>query len=150
MNIRNEIDKLVSDPELSSEEIAESVLKRCSKRDFVPILMREIEDARRRHVRRIEIEVLSAPRAELNGRARAVHLEDLAEILDQPYRIGDGNGARLFRMMTREEHVARLTMLRGLIAGAERSLRAHEQAIELIDRHGVSCLDELDRRAIAA
>lgn len=127
------------------ERIAELFIQSCRKADLVPLLVEEVKWLERAGVRLAEISVLSAsvpvrPTQTL-GTIRS-GLGDLAALLDEPYRIGDGV-VRRFGALTVEEHRTRILMLEANIAGLARDVAIHQQAIDFCEQHGVSSLDEI-------
>lgn len=142
MNLRAEIRKFADahDGRLP-EELAEMFLRTCEKGDLLPLVCDEFKRNERTNVRLAEIESLRG----LERRTLvsvSVALEEFADLLDKPYRIGDGH-ARLFGKLTAEEHRVRIEMLRMQLSGLERDIELHESAIALLEEQGVSCLDDI-------
>lgn len=73
-------------------------------------------------------------------------LERRTDRLARWFPVGDGR--RVFwGEATVNDHRDRIRFLRDHIAGVERTISEHEEAILLIESHGVSCLNEIEGAA---
>ena len=150
MTLRERMRAFVSKREGSPEQLAVAFLRTVTKADLEPLLVEEFKWLERTHVRMAEISLLrSAPRTLHTAERTRGLLADLAPLLDKPYRIGDGR-ARRFGELTSEEHLVRIEMLRANINGMQRDIALHERALQLIEQHAVSCLDEIGACEVAA
>lgn len=145
MNLRAEISLFIEAHEgREPEHLAEMFIRGCSADDLLPLLIDAFKQAVRANVRMEEIDILrqSAPTALRTSESVRAALDDLAPLLDLPYRIGDGTPRR-FGAMTVDEHRTRMVMLSSQINGLQRDVGLHEHAVYVIEQNGVSCLDEL-------
>lgn len=133
------------------DELATAFLSTVTKAELQPLLVEEFKWIERNRVRLAEIALLrsSSPRSLHTAERTSGVLADLAPLLDKPYRIGDGH-ARRFGELTTEEHRVRIEMLRANINGMQRDIALHERALQLIEQHAVSCLDEIGMAGLAA
>lgn len=125
-------------------QLAEQFARGCAKTDLLPLVAEKFWTLIRADVRLDEFETFraSADRPSLARARNEITLADLAPLLDEPYRVGDGK-TRRFRHMTAIEHQTRIALLHGQMTGLQRAIEVHEAALSLIATHGVACLDDI-------
>lgn len=133
----------------SDSEAAVEFLRRAGVRAVgsVELLMPLIEDGvaheRRNATREVERSALHS------GSARRVigdvidSVNDRKRLLDASFALGDGRIVR-WGEATIADHQARIELLARMRAGLTETMGQHEQAIALIESHGVTCLDEIE------
>lgn len=151
MNLRAEIRSFLDAHEgREPEELAAMFVRGCDKDDLLPLVVEAFKWQVRDMVRLAEVEALDAlaPVRQLPS-VTATALGELADLLDQPYRIGDGQPRR-FGAMTTAEHETRVAMLAGQISGLQRDVELHRRAIAAIEESGATCLDDVASRIAKA
>lgn len=148
MNLRSEIRNFANAHEgRAPEDLAAMFIQGCHPGDLLPLVVEAFKWEIRAAVRAAEVAALSAlPVAGRPEFRRAGLDDDLRELLDRPYRIGDGHQRR-FGAMTPDEHLTRIAMLESNIAGLQRDIDLHRRAVATCAEYGIACLDELAIKA---
>lgn len=129
--------------------LATQFIRGCDKEDLLPLLANEFWRLIRSDVRSAEVRALTGGQAKPRI-VEAATLGELAELLDKPYRIGDGTPSQRFRDMTIADHKNRIEMLNANIEGMKRSRDLHLEAIRILTKHGADTLAELENQEVAA
>lgn len=135
---------LESAPDAIDESVAEAVLDKiqvrgAAKRLLTPIVANHVADRRRAEVHVIE-------RATRRGGVAVDALDARKRLLDQRFALGDGTFV-LWGDATEEQHLQRIGFLTTSVVGLQRTIGLHEDAVEQIRTHGVSCLREIEEAA---
>lgn len=154
MTLQSEMVVYLGDhPDLDATHLADGFLKSKTKAALVPLLAEEFDHLSRRKVRLVEALALGsgsagAPRRVTTADAVRTALGGLVELLDQPYRVGDGH-TRRGGEMTERDWLTRKAMLMAQRQGIERAVAVCDQAIEAIRRAGVETLGQIKPDGLA-
>lgn len=147
MNIYERINKeCVAARDADATEIAERILRMCSKADLEPLLLSAIETAQRGYVRSEEVKFLStlmdAMKPSLLPSVPKYDPSEFLPLLKRRIALGDGT-ATTWGLATLADHQARLAMLMAQRNGLTETIRRHEEAIRILEESGARCLAEL-------
>lgn len=154
MNLRTEMLKhLRAHDGCNAEVLAEGFLRTHTKAALAPMLAEEFDHLSRERVRSVEVQMMSSVAASrgvlVTAESVRGKLGDLGVILDESYRIGDGE-ARRAGAMTERDWLTRKAMLSSQRDGIDRAIAVCDMALEAIRRAGVRTLDEIQPAAVAA
>lgn len=142
--VREVISEIVAaNPNGSIHDLALIVYDKVTKAEMLPLLEDAVLFARRNRTRATEHRITTGFLRQFGSSLPTVDAPDMQvafrRLLHQSVRLGDGQETT-WGKATVEEHLQRLEMLRAKRAGLDRTIRFHEQAVELLESTGASCL----------
>lgn len=151
MTIREELEKaLLAMPDATDNDLARSLMRRLKPELLLPLLEAEIARLRRSDVRRVEQEAFAElfQKARIKAATPDPEFENYKVLFREKFALGD-NTETLWATATIQQHVQRIEMLKKMRNGLDATIARHQTAIALIEKHGVTCLAEIDEHAAA-
>lgn len=147
-------DAIIENPKKSDYEIAVILYRKLKKSEVLKIIEECVRNSRRMEVRENEKRTFDKIVEKFEG--RSFDIEDdgmvascgMVELLKEKFRTW-GEESVEWGKATVEQHQAYIDMIRSQIIGAERTVRFHEKAIQEIQKHHVTCLNEIPKKELA-
>lgn len=145
------IEAVERQPYGDTEAIASAIYKDCTKRDLFPLLVDEVRHRQRAAGRAIEEKQIEAflEKHRASGTLTPIvpaadeSVAFLFSTLDQTFRLGDGTPPVSWGAATLDQHRQRAALLTRMRNGLNASIGRHEAAIDLLERTGVACLNDV-------
>lgn len=141
MTIREAVEK---HPKANPETIAKMIWREKSPAVILPLIVRAVDQEQRQLTHRQELVYLRPFLNSLNGEVTqgAIELsEKIVAAFRSPISLGNGIDQELWGL-TREEHLARIEMLRKQSDGINETIAMHAKCIEIIDQTGAVTVEE--------
>lgn len=137
-----------ADPFGAADDLARRLMASVRKDDLLPLLVREIAHAQRHQNRWAERSAFSERFAASvsalpeTSEIAAASLDDFKALYETPFKLGDGTSVT-WGAATVEQHEIRLSMLRAIRAGLDRTIARHEEAVAILRSSGAPCLEQI-------
>lgn len=131
-------------PDGDARELARRWVQTIGTEHLIDAIAREIAHYQRSSVRDAERAAFRSKLA--SGLSQPLDLEPFRQLLGSRFALGDGFRVAWGRA-TVEQHWQRIEMLRKIRAGIDATIERHVAAIELIEKHGVTCLADIEEAA---